>query len=64
MVISNYLFDPISDADESKIDWFYEDLQHLLEWTQDLGTIQARMGKIKDRSGKDLTGAEKIKMRW
>ena len=33
MFISNYLFDPISDADESKVDWFYEDLQHLLKWT-------------------------------
>ena len=28
------------------------------------GTFQARMGMIKDRSGKDLTEAEEIKKRW
>ena len=28
------------------------------------GTFHARMGTIKDRSGKDLTEAEEIKKRW
>ena len=28
------------------------------------GTFHARMGTIKDRNGKDLTEAEKIKKRW
>jgi len=28
------------------------------------GTFHARMGKIKNRNGKDLTKAEKIKKRW
>ena len=28
------------------------------------GTFHAKMGKIKDRNGKDLTEAEKIKKRW
>ena len=28
------------------------------------GTFHARMGMIKDRSGKDLTEAEEIKKRW
>ena len=28
------------------------------------GTFHARMGMMKDRSGKDLTEAEEIKMRW
>ena len=28
------------------------------------GTINARMGMIKDRNGKDLTEAEEIKKRW
>ena len=27
-------------------------------------TFHARMGMIKDRNGKDLTGAEEIKKRW
>ena len=28
------------------------------------GTFQARMGTIKDRNGKDLKEAEKVKKRW
>ena len=28
------------------------------------GTFYAKMGMIKDRNGKDLTGAEEIKKRW
>ena len=28
------------------------------------GTFHARMGRIKDRNGKDLTEAEEIKKRW
>ena len=28
------------------------------------GTFPARMGTVKDRKGKDLTGAEEIKTRW
>ena len=28
------------------------------------GTVHAKMGTIKDRSGVDLTGAEDIKKRW
>ena len=28
------------------------------------GTFQAQMGSIKDRNGRDLTGAEDIKKRW
>ena len=28
------------------------------------GTLHAKMGPIKDRNGKDLTEAEKIKKRW
>ena len=28
------------------------------------GTFCARMGKIKDRNGKDLTKAEEIKKKW
>ena len=28
------------------------------------GTFNARMGKIKDRKCKNLTGAEEIKKRW
>ena len=28
------------------------------------GTFHARMGMIKDRNGKDLAKAEKIKRRW
>ena len=28
------------------------------------GTFHARMGKIMDRNGKDLTEAEEIKKRW
>ena len=28
------------------------------------GTFHAKMGSIKDRSGKDLTEAEDIKKRW
>ena len=28
------------------------------------GTFQAKMGKIKDRNGSDLTEAEDIKKRW
>ena len=28
------------------------------------GTFHTRMGTIKDRNGKDLTEAEKIKKRW
>ena len=28
------------------------------------GTFHARMGKIKDRNGMDLTEAEEIKKRW
>ena len=29
-----------------------------------MGTFHARMGKIKDRNGRDLTEAEDIKKRW
>ena len=28
------------------------------------GTFHARIGRIKDRNGKDLTKAEEIKKRW
>ena len=28
------------------------------------GTFHARMGRIKDRNGKDVTEAEEIKKRW
>ena len=28
------------------------------------GTLHAKMGKIKDRNGRDLTEAEEIKKRW
>ena len=36
----------------------------LLRKTGDMkGTIHARMGMIKDRNGKDLTGTEEIKKR-
>ena len=28
------------------------------------GTLHAKMGTIKDRNSKDLTGAEEIKKRW
>ena len=28
------------------------------------GTFHAKMGSIKDRSGRDLTGAEDMKKRW
>ena len=28
------------------------------------GTFHARMGLIKDRNSKDLTGAEEVKKRW
>ena len=28
------------------------------------GTLQAKMGSIKDRNGRDLTEAEDIKKRW
>ena len=28
------------------------------------GTIHAKMGKIKDRNGKDLPESEEIKKRW
>ena len=28
------------------------------------GTFHARMGRIKDRNGKDLTDAEEIKKTW
>ena len=28
------------------------------------GTFHARMGKIKDRNGKNITEAEEIKKRW
>ena len=28
------------------------------------GTFHAKMGTIKDKNGKDLTEAEKIKNRW
>jgi len=28
------------------------------------GTLHGRMGRIKDRNGKDLTEAEEIKKRW
>ena len=28
------------------------------------GTFYAKMGSIKDRNGRDLTGAEDIKNRW
>ena len=27
------VYAPISDTDEAEVDWFYEDLQNLLEWT-------------------------------
>ena len=34
-------------------------------YLQDIkGTFHARMGTIKDRSGKDLTEAEEIKKKW
>ena len=29
-----------------------------------MGTFLAKMGTIKDRNGKDLTGGEKIEKRW
>ena len=32
--------------------------------TDTMGTFQAKMGKIKDRNGMDLTEAEDIKKRW
>ena len=28
------------------------------------GTLHAKMGTIKDRNSKDLTGAQEIKKRW
>ena len=42
----------------------WEKLRDLFKKIRDnKGTIHAKIGTIKDRSGKDLTGAEKIKMR-
>ena len=39
--------------------------RHLSKKTGDIkGTFPARMGTVKDRKGKDLTGAEEIKTRW
>ena len=39
--------------------------RNLFKKTGDIkGTFHARMGKIKNRNGKDLTKAEKIKKRW
>ena len=39
--------------------------RHLFKKIQDTkGTFHAKMGKIKDRSGMDLTEAEEIKKRW
>ena len=32
IVIQDYA--PTTDAEKAEVDWFYEDLQHLLEWTQ------------------------------
>ena len=42
-----------------------EKTRSLFKKTGDIkGTIHARMGTIKDRNSKDLTGAEEIKKRW
>ena len=39
--------------------------KHLFKKIRDTkGTVHAKMGTIKDRSGVDLTGAEDIKKRW
>ena len=39
--------------------------RNLLQKIRDTkGTFHAKMGLIKDRSGKDLTEAEEIKRRW
>ena len=39
--------------------------RELFKKTGDIkGTFNARMGKIKDRKCKNLTGAEEIKKRW
>ena len=40
-------------------------IRELFKKTGDIkGTFHTRMGTIKDRNGKDLTEAEKIKERW
>ena len=51
-----------------------KEIEEIIEWerTRELfnnirdtkGSFQAKMGKIKDRNGMDLTEAEDIKKRW
>ena len=36
----------------------------LISWLQSKGTFHAKMGRVKDRNGMDLTKAEDIKKRW
>ena len=43
----------------------WERLRDLFKKIRDSkGTFHAKMGTIKDRNGKSLTGAEEIKKRW
>jgi len=64
------VYAPISNAEEAEVEWYYEDLQDLLELTPKkdvlfiIGDWNAKMGSIKDRNGMDLTEAEDIRKRW
>ena len=33
------VYDPTSNAEEAEVEWFYEDLQHLLELTPEIDTL-------------------------
>ena len=48
----------------SERQWRKGNTRNLQENWRIKGTLHGRMGRIKDRNGKDLTEAEEIKKRW
>ena len=57
-----FLRDPCREIEENNRMGKTRDLFKKIRYTK--GTFHAKMGTVKDRNGKDLIEAEKIKKRW
>ena len=58
----DFLHDHCKEIEENNSKGKTRDLFKKIRYTK--GTFHAKMGSIKDRNGRDLTGAEDIKKRW
>ena len=68
------MFQGIERRDKAFVSEQSKEIEEIIEWerTRELfnnirdtkGSFQAKMGKINDRNGMDLTEAEDIKKRW